>query len=582
MFLRQNPYFAILCLTAVVSGCVAFTAWLRRAAAPDTKPFTWLMVAIALYATSAAIGTAATTAPTIVFWATVETVLAHGVTVLFFIFALHFSRYRHWLNRRRQWTIWLVPALNMALVSTNGWHRLVWTGFEPMAQGSRLVFTHGATYLWLAAWSYLYVLAGVMMVARSALRTGSAGTLYRQQAIAVIVSTLPPLTVGTVHVLELIPPGISLVPMSFLLTGLIYFASLFRYRLFDLLPVARDTLIENMSDSVLVLDKDNRVVDMNPAAQQFAQQIAAEAMPGQMLKRDYWLGQSIVQVMGKWPSLLKHCQGRTNTEVLITICQQPPLHLNLRLNMLCDRDQRPTGKLIVLRDMTALHQSQLELRQTNDAQRRTQQALKKTNDILESRLRENEALQHQLKEQAIRDDLTGLFNRRYFEEALLAEFVKARRDHTPLAVVLVDIDYFKRVNDTYGHQAGDCALQVLAGVIQAHVRTSDIACRYGGEEFILAMPGMTLVEAMERAEAIRVAVKETVVQFREHAIQTTVSGGVGALPEHEGGQDELISRVDQALYAAKKEGRDRIHLMQPNPTEAKSSGRDCKLEKINP
>ena len=580
MLLRNNPYFAILCLTAVISGCVAFTAWLRRAAAPSTRPFTWLMVAIALYSASAAVGNAVTGSTAVIFWATAETIIANAVVALFFTFTLYFSRHPHWLTPRRRMTIWLLPIFNMLLVLTNHWHRIVWQDFALMPDGAHVIFYHGTGYLWLAAWFYMYVLTGTLLVARSALHPSKTGTLYRQQALAVIASAMPPLIVGTIHMLELVPPGLSLMPMSFLLTGLIYFTSLFRFRLFDLLPIARDTLVENMSDSVLVLDNENRVVDMNPAAQQFAHRIALEQSPQEIMKRDYWLGQPISRVLGKWPNLLKHCHSRTHTEVLVTISQAPPTHINLRLSLLSDRDQRPTGKLLVLRDMTTMCQGQIELRQINEQQRQTQLALKKANDILESRLRENEALQHQLKELAIRDSLTGLFNRRYFEETLLAEFAKAQRNNTPLAIILVDIDHFKRVNDTYGHQAGDCALQVLANLIQEHVRASDITCRYGGEEFILAMPGMSLEEAYERAERLRVAVKETTIQFKQHVIQTTISGGVGALPEYSGSKDGLVSVVDQALYRAKEEGRDRIQSMQSSLcNQAPSLRSSLQLEK---
>jgi diguanylate cyclase (GGDEF)-like protein len=539
MLLRENPYFAILCITAVVSGCVAFTAWLRRELAPATRPFTGLMVAIAAYAAAAAIGAASARPEGIVFWVTMEAVCSSIVTALFFSFTLHFTHRGYWLNRWRRGVIWTMPLLNAGLALSNPWHRLVWTSFTPVASG-QVIFHQGPGYLWLAAWFYIYVLTGSLLVARLAMESPS---IYRQQAITVIASTAPPLISGTLHVLDLVPPGVSLLPISFLFTGLIYFTSLLRFRLFDVLPIARDTLIENMAESVLVIDNEGRVIDLNPAARQFAQRISSDS---------FWetlpplLGLPIEQVLDRWPSLLRHCQSARDTEVLITIAQQPPLHINLHLKILGDR--QPTGKLIVIRDVSAHYQAELELKQINQ--------------VLESRLLENEALQDQLKEQAIRDGLTGLCNRRYFEEALQAEFVKAQRANMPLAIILVDIDHFKRVNDTYGHQAGDCVLQVFANVIREHIRTSDIACRYGGEEFILAMPGMSLAEAYQRAEAVRMALRETIIQFKECEICVTISGGVGALPEYSGNPDGLVMIIDKALYRAKAAGRDRIHLAQ--------------------
>ncbi|MGD1895858.1 MAG: diguanylate cyclase [Phormidesmis sp.] len=580
MLLRENPYFAILCLTTIISGCVAFMAWIRRAEAPATRPFTWLMVAIAAYATAGALGTAALSTTSIIFWAKAEAILSSAVTALFFTFTLHFTYRSQWLTLKRRCFVWAMPIFNMLLVLTNPWHHQVWTKIVPIANSHLLVFHNGAAYLWIAAWFYIYVITGSLLVARS---VTTLEKIYRQQAITVVISATPPLLVGMLYVLELVPPGISLLPMSFLFTGIVYFTSLFRFRLFDLLPIARDTLIESMADSVFVLDTSDRVIDMNPAALQFTYRMptttpvnfqAAASQPK-------WLGAPVNQVLGRWPSLLFHCKKEANTEVLISICQEPPLHINFRLRLLCNRHSQPTGKLLIIRDVTEAQQTQIALQQTNEIQRRTQLELKRTNDLLAQRLQKIESLQGQLREQAIRDGLTQLFNRRYFEEALISEFAKAKRKGTPLALILIDLDNFKRVNDTYGHQAGDCALQVFANVIRHHVRTSDIACRYGGEEFIVALPGMTMAEAYHRAEALRRAFQKTVIQYKEKTIQVTISCGVGALPEWGGSQDGLITLVDKALYKAKQDGRNRVCQIQLNnlPPDVQYSNIEPQLSK---
>ena len=124
----------------------------------------------------------------------------------------------------------------------------------------------------------------------------------------------------------------------------------------------------------------------------------------------------------------------------------------------------------------------------------------------------------------------------------------------------MDIDYFKKVNDTYGHLAGDHALRTFSELVSNHIRTSDIACRYGGEEFILAMPDMPLAEAYQRAENIRRAFKDIVMTFDGVSFRGTVSMGLGAFPETARSQRELIKRTDQALYVAKSNGRDRIEV----------------------
>ncbi|MEN8446153.1 MAG: histidine kinase N-terminal 7TM domain-containing protein, partial [Cyanobacteria bacterium J06555_13] len=210
MLLRENPYFAVLCLTTVVSGCVALMAWVRRADAPATRPFTWLMIAIAAYATAGAMGTASSTSTSTIFWAQTEAILSSAVTALFFTFTLHFTHRRQWLTLQRKALVWTIPFFNMLLVATNALHHQVWTEFVPVENTNLLIFKTGPAYLWLAFWFYIYVITGSLLVARAATKLEK---IYRQQAITVVISAAPPLVVGLFYIMEVVPPGISLLPM---------------------------------------------------------------------------------------------------------------------------------------------------------------------------------------------------------------------------------------------------------------------------------------------------------------------------------------------------------------------------------
>jgi len=127
-------------------------------------------------------------------------------------------------------------------------------------------------------------------------------------------------------------------------------------------------------------------------------------------------------------------------------------------------------------------------------------------------------------------------------------------------MVLLDIDHFKRVNDCYGHPAGDYALGVFAKTVRSHIRKSDIACRYGGEEFVIVFPNLPLNEAYKRADHIRQAFKSTLIEFEEFRFSATVSIGVGAFSGGSQSQADLLRAVDQALYQAKAKGRDRVEI----------------------
>ncbi len=171
----------------------------------------------------------------------------------------------------------------------------------------------------------------------------------------------------------------------------------------------------------------------------------------------------------------------------------------------------------------------------------------------------NLRLREALRSQSVVDPLTGLFNRRYLETVLERDCRRALRAGRPLTVLMLDVDHFKNVNDTWGHDAGDLVLRELAGLLRAHFRGDDISCRYGGEEFVVLLSESTLEGAHVRAEQLRQSVHRLAVQYRQQSIgPITVSIGLAAIPDHGTTPEELISSADRALYEAKTGGRDRV------------------------
>ena len=164
-----------------------------------------------------------------------------------------------------------------------------------------------------------------------------------------------------------------------------------------------------------------------------------------------------------------------------------------------------------------------------------------------------------LQEQAITDPLTGLLNRRYLREYLPRELTRARRKGASVAFIMADIDYFKRVNDTFGHEAGDFVLREFGALLARHIRGSDVACRFGGEEFVLVLPDATLDGAREKAESVRAAIKMLDLQYRNEPVgRITASFGVALFPAHAEDADSLMRAADEALYHAKGGGRDQV------------------------
>ena len=171
----------------------------------------------------------------------------------------------------------------------------------------------------------------------------------------------------------------------------------------------------------------------------------------------------------------------------------------------------------------------------------------------------NVQLREVLREQSIRDPLTGLYNRRYMSESLRRELYRAVRHGQPCGLILLDIDHFKRFNDTFGHEAGDLVLRELARLLETRSRREDLVCRYGGEEIVLVLPGAPLERVAERAEALRTEVKQLALVHKGRPLgEISISLGVAAFPEHGAEEDDLLRAADVALYRAKELGRDRV------------------------
>jgi len=170
----------------------------------------------------------------------------------------------------------------------------------------------------------------------------------------------------------------------------------------------------------------------------------------------------------------------------------------------------------------------------------------------------NLRLRETLRTESIHDPLTGLYNRRYMEAALEREAHRARRRNTSIGIFMFDVDHFKTFNDTHGHGAGDAVLQELGALLQCNSRREDIACRYGGEEFLLILPDTPLEIAVKRAKDLLLHVRALGILYQEVSLHITVSIGVAAFPTHASSVQETVSAADAALYQAKERGRNQV------------------------
>lgn len=190
-------------------------------------------------------------------------------------------------------------------------------------------------------------------------------------------------------------------------------------------------------------------------------------------------------------------------------------------------------------------------------QKTSEKTLRDSHDKL---LKEVEILQAELREQAIRDPLTGLFNRRYMEETLERELARAIREKHSIGICMADIDNFKSFNDQHGHHAGDLILKALAEIFTSYSRAEDVVCRYGGEEFLILMPGADLDTTSRRAEDWRRAFEQAKIKYEGKTLSSTLSLGVAVYPLQGRTSDEILKQADNALSISKRQGKNRVSL----------------------
>jgi PAS domain S-box-containing protein len=278
-----------------------------------------------------------------IFWAKVQYFGIVSVAATMLVMVLQYTGHEKWLTRGNLALLGVVPAVTLILVWTNEWHHLVWTGFNQVSYPSftMLELDHGIGFWLIIAYSYLCLLLGSILLLQ-ALRHSL--PIYRGQMRIMLIGSLVPWLANVVYAFDLSPfPYLDLTPFAFALTGVAATWGLFRFRFLDIVPVARDAVIEAMTDGVIVLDRQGRVIDANPMAQQMLNFSLPEV-----------LGQSVDQALSAWPELVNsiHIVGEMCEEVLKE-SEAQGRWFDLRISCLRNRGDRWIGQLIALRDITA-------------------------------------------------------------------------------------------------------------------------------------------------------------------------------------------------------------------------------------
>ena len=648
-------------ITPIVISCLISTvvltinttiAWQRRQERSGYY-FSLFTASLAFWGVMVTLGYAAVPLQLKVFFTVLDAWGYRTADAFLFLFALCFAGYEHIAEKKWVKAIAMFHVLSHALMaSTNQWHGLLWKEFIPQADNV-VLFVHGPAFALPVITGYSFALIDMILFVIASFQGSN---IIKRQARLLITAFLVQILLNVSYNLDLFDmPGVDWTSIASAFTNVFVLWALSGQKLLDINPIARNKLINNLSDGMIALDMKNRIIDINRAA--------AEILGS---TENALLGKKLEDV---FPRLISELREAPEKEVKFELNIDDQRYYDALLSPL--RDEWPkgqVGRMIILRDITERKQTELRLLQLHKAVEQSPLSVLITNiqgnieyvnphftkltgygldevigknprlvqsgntpletydemwktirsgkvwrgevwskkkngepyceveviapvidsdgiivnyiaikeDVtaekesdaklheayvrLEEQMKEIQGLQDELREQAIRDPLTKLHNRHYLKETLSRELSRAVRERYPISFLLLDIDHFKRVNDTYGHAVGDFVLIELADQLAEFTRTGDIVCRYGGEEFLIAFPNTKERDAFLIADRLRESIQESPIYVDHNMISITISAGISEFPTHGQYEALVLETADKALYHAKHNGRNQVAL----------------------
>ena len=512
-------YVVLYAAAAILASVVVLVAWTHRAARGATS-LAMLMLGVAAWSGGYAVMWYVPTFEQQVFW---EKSVGLGnwlVPVGFLALAFDIAGMERWRSPGR---IALISIAAFSLDNLEWWNpgRLYDKAFVASTIGS---YTHfepvpGPLYWVFVAFAYTLIVIAFVIIFRVCLRSAGA---ERMQAAILLLGAGVPFIASTPTGLKVVPLDIDLAPLAFLATGALWLAAILRGTLLDVLPLARDVLVEQMVDGVVVVDEADRVVDANPAALAMLNSVSSEV-----------LGKTAEAVLTSVNGATDVLRGDGPRHAVLPIgADDDPRYVELAVTRLVVSSGGPSAQLVTLHDVTE--------------ERRASQRLADA--------------QEELKHNATHDALTGLPNRFLLDDRLEHAIAHARREDCGLAVLFVDLDDFKAINDTLGHAQGDALLVQVAERIVPALRDSDTVGRFGGDEFTVIITD--LKDASQVGLTARRLLEAIASPYRlgDEDLRITASVGVALFPTDGDDATSLIQHADLAMYGAKGLGRNRVQF----------------------
>jgi diguanylate cyclase (GGDEF)-like protein/PAS domain S-box-containing protein len=513
-FFRLNPVALTLLIPGVISAALAlYTYNIRRV--EGSRVFALNMLALSIWCFAYGAELTCLNLEAMMFFVEFEYLGIVTIPVLLLILTFVYTGRGDWVSPRYVIGLFIIPFITLILVSTSQFHNLYYGSISLDTSGPfpQLTLTRGIWFWINSGYAYIAVIlsAGLLL---EKLRYPQ--PVYQPQIIAMLIGVSVPWVANILY----IGIGFSFfghvdpTPFAFAVSGIVVAWGIFRYRLFGVIPVAREYVIESMKEGVIVMDSENKLGDIN---------IASRKIFG-LNNSD--IGQSLVSLLPDWPEIINQYQLQENSrQEIVHGKDNEKRYFEITISNLADRGGRLLGRLIIIRDIT-----------------------------------EGKKLELKLEQMATHDALTGLPGRVLLIDRVEMAIAQIKRKKGKLALMMLDLDWFKKINDTLGHGVGDNLLRAVGGRLQDTMRKNDTSARVGGDEFVVLLPEIAGTEEATGAAARLLFSFQNPLFIDGHTILVSISMGIAIYPEHGESFDELLKNADTAMYQAKKNGRNRYVL----------------------
>lgn len=503
-------YITLISVSGVFNFFLGLYAYMKRTEFSGAKIFLIYAGSVSIYCFAYAFSLASDTLLQVKYWTIVQYIGMPFAAPLSLLIVRHYIGHR--ISRRTIVTTVAIPVITFFMVATNDWHHLQYKTFviSPDRPLPYVEIEIGFWYIVHGIYTFSCLLASTVLLISNWRQTSKA---YRLHLIVLICGQLVPMVTAFLYLIGVTPAGLDPVPLVICFTSALYIWAILTTRMLTVIPIAKETIFDNIGEGVIVLDLTNRIIDYN--------RVIREMLPAAQTNMIGKPLQQMAEEFNGHPYSEMRYDAETS-EVVLNVHEQERIY-QVRMSDLKRESGEVVGRLLMLIDVTVLKR-----------------------------------LQQELEQQAFYDGLTQILNRTQFILRSRELLAKASAQSQPFTIAMLDIDYFKRVNDSFGHEAGDHLLIHTVNLCKQILAPDMLFARYGGEEFVIAMPGLTLSQGIEVTEKLRATIAETPFQIHKGTLAITASLGIAQTSSNEETLELLLNRADEALYRAKRNGRNQV------------------------